>query len=114
MKGAAGFAGGTAVKALGLGASPAGGVVWVLGGEGGVKGTWVGAVPTELVGVAGVGLTGGDAEEAAFAGGGAAGAAGLAPPGRTTGLESLMLGLVLALSAKARYRIVSSYSDFNA
>jgi hypothetical protein len=51
---------------------------------------------------------GGDAGEAAFAGGGEGGAALLAPPGKTGGLGSLMLGLVFSgcgifISDWARY-----------
>ncbi len=77
---------------LGGGEPPEGGdTFWV--GVGGASGTCVGAVLAVDEGVAGLVevFGGGETGDAAAAGGGFAGAAGLAPPGKTGGLTSLML-----------------------
>jgi hypothetical protein len=74
-----------------------GGDVCILGGEDGVRGTWVGEVLDGVAGEVDV-FGGGEAGEAAAAGGGFAGAPGAAPPGRTGGLVSWILPLVLTLA----------------
>lgn len=67
-------------------------------GEGGVNGTFCGGIVVLEVGVAGVGDAPILASVVAVADPGGSGweVAGLADPGRTAGLESLMLGFVLS------------------
>lgn len=90
-----------------------GGAAWTLLGDGGVNGTFsVGIVVLE-VGVAGVGgvrISEELVDVATGPGGGGSEVDGLADPGRTAVLESLMLGLVESAKVLCR-NIVSKHSN---